>query len=43
LGYGSLATLGWTGSICILAALAVLLLTSREKRADVEDDLPLQS
>jgi hypothetical protein len=28
LGYGSLATLGWTGSICILAALAVLLLTN---------------
>jgi MFS transporter, DHA1 family, inner membrane transport protein len=31
LGYGSLATLGWTGSICILAALAVLLLTSSQK------------
>jgi predicted MFS family arabinose efflux permease len=43
LGYGSLATLGWTGSICILAALAVLLLTSREKRPDVEGDLPFQS
>ena len=28
LGYGWLATLGWTGSICILAALAVLLLTN---------------
>jgi MFS transporter, DHA1 family, inner membrane transport protein len=43
LGYGSLATLGWTGSLCILAALAVLLLTSREKRPDVEGDLPFQS
>jgi predicted MFS family arabinose efflux permease len=43
LGYGSLATLGWTGSICILAALAVLLLTSREKRPDVESDLPFRS
>ena len=43
LGYGSLATLGWTGSICILAALAVLLLTTREKRPDVEGDLPFQS
>ena len=43
LGYGSLATLGWTGSLCILAALAVLLLTSREKRPDVEGDLPYQS
>jgi MFS transporter, DHA1 family, inner membrane transport protein len=43
LGYGSLATLGWTGSICILAALAVLFLTSREKRPDVEGDLPFQS
>jgi predicted MFS family arabinose efflux permease len=27
LSYGSLATLGWTGSTCVLAALAVLLLT----------------
>jgi len=35
LGYGSLATLGWTGSICILVALALLLLTSRTKRPDV--------
>ena len=31
LGYGSLATLGWTGSSCVLVALAVLLLTSRGK------------
>jgi MFS transporter, DHA1 family, inner membrane transport protein len=35
LGYGSLASLGWTGFICVLAALTVLLLTSREKRPDV--------
>jgi hypothetical protein len=34
-GLGSLATLGWTGSICILAALAVLLLTNREQSPDV--------
>lgn len=38
LGYGSLASLGWTGSICILTALAVLLLTNREKRPNVEAD-----
>jgi MFS transporter, DHA1 family, inner membrane transport protein len=31
LGYGSLATLGWTGSICVLVALAVLILTNRTK------------
>jgi predicted MFS family arabinose efflux permease len=43
LGYGSLATLGWTGSICILAALTVLLLTSRKKRPDVEGDMPFRS
>jgi predicted MFS family arabinose efflux permease len=43
LGYGSLATLGWTGSICILAALALLLLTSRAKRPHIEGDLPIQS
>jgi MFS transporter, DHA1 family, inner membrane transport protein len=43
LGYGSLATLGWTGSLCILVALAVLLLTSREKRSDIEGDLPFRS
>jgi predicted MFS family arabinose efflux permease len=35
LGNGSLATLGWTGSLCALAALALLLLTSRAKRPDV--------
>ncbi len=35
LGYGSLATLGWTGSLCALAALALLLLTSRTTRPDV--------
>ncbi|MDQ3636498.1 MAG: MFS transporter [Actinomycetota bacterium] len=35
LGNGSLATLGWTGSLCALAALALLLLTSRAKRQDV--------
>ena len=35
LGYGSLATLGWTGSLCALAALTVLLLTSRAKRPKV--------
>ncbi len=34
-GNGSLATLGWTGSLCALAALALLLLTSRAKRPDV--------
>jgi MFS transporter, DHA1 family, inner membrane transport protein len=38
LGYGSLATLGWTGSSCVLVALAVLLLTSRGKRPDVATD-----
>ena len=38
LGYGSLASLGWTGSICVLAALAVLILTNREKRSDVEGE-----
>jgi predicted MFS family arabinose efflux permease len=38
LGYGSLATLGWTGSICILVALALLLLTNRTKRPDVAPD-----
>jgi MFS transporter, DHA1 family, inner membrane transport protein len=38
LGYGSLASLGWTGSICILAALAVLFLTNREKRPNVEGE-----
>ena len=38
LGYGSLASLGWTGSICILTALAVLLLTNREKRPNVEGE-----
>jgi len=35
LGNGSLATLGWTGSLCALAALALLLLTSRTTRPDV--------
>ena len=35
LGYGSLATLGWTGSLCTLVAFAVLLLTNRTKRPDV--------
>ena len=35
LGYGSLATLGWTGALCALVALAVLLLTSRAKRPEV--------
>jgi MFS transporter, DHA1 family, inner membrane transport protein len=38
LGYGSLATLGWTGSTCVLAALVALLLTSRGKRRDVAAD-----
>jgi predicted MFS family arabinose efflux permease len=38
LGYGSLATLGWTGSICILVALALLLLTNRTKRPDVAQE-----
>ena len=38
LGYGSLASLGWTGSICVLAALAVLFLTNREKRPNVEGE-----
>ena len=38
LGYGSLASLGWTGSICVLTALAVLLLTNREKRSNVEGE-----
>lgn len=32
LGYGSLATLGWTGAICILVALAVLVLTSGTRK-----------
>lgn len=31
LGYGSLATLGWTGALCALAALILLLLTSKAK------------
>ena len=38
LGYGSLATLGWTGSTCVLVALAVILLTSRGKSPDVAAD-----
>lgn len=32
LANGSLATLGWTGSLCALAALALLLLTTNAKR-----------
>ena len=39
LGNGSLATLGWTGSLCALAALALLLLTSRAKRPDVAPEV----
>lgn len=35
LANGSLATLGWTGSLCALAALALLLITSRPKAAEV--------
>lgn len=35
LGRGSLATLGWTGSLCALAALALLLLTTRAERPQV--------
>lgn len=35
LANGSLATLGWTGSLCALAALALLLLTSRTKPREV--------
>ncbi len=35
LANGSLATLGWTGSLCALAALALLLLTSRAKPREV--------
>ena len=34
-GYGSLATLGWTGALCVLAALALLLLTNRARRPEV--------
>ena len=34
LGYGSLATLGWTGALCSLAALAVLLLTGLARRPE---------
>jgi MFS transporter, DHA1 family, inner membrane transport protein len=32
LGYGSLGTLGWTGALCAVAALTVLLLTSGAKK-----------
>jgi predicted MFS family arabinose efflux permease len=35
LGRGSLATLGWTGALCALAALALLLLTARAGRPEV--------
>ncbi len=35
LGYGSLVTLGWTGALCSLAALAVLILTGRTKKPEV--------
>ncbi|HKH12902.1 MAG TPA: MFS transporter [Rubrobacter sp.] len=35
LGHGSLQTLGWTGSLCALAALALLLLTARAKEPEV--------
>ena len=31
LGYGSLATLGWTGALCAVCALVVLLFTTRTK------------
>ena len=34
LGRGSLATLGWTGSLCALAALVLLLFTTRTKRPE---------
>lgn len=34
-GYGSLATLGWTGALCVVAALLLLLLTTRAKRPEV--------
>jgi len=35
LGTGSLQTLGWTGSLCALAALALLLLTTGTKSPEV--------
>jgi predicted MFS family arabinose efflux permease len=35
LGTGSLQTLGWTGSLCDLAALALLLLTTGTKSPEV--------
>ena len=38
LANGSLQTLGWTGSLCALAALALLLLTSRAKRPEVASE-----
>jgi len=35
LGAGSLGTLGWTGSLCALAALTLLLLTAGTKSPEV--------
>jgi predicted MFS family arabinose efflux permease len=34
-GYGSLAALGWTGALCVVAALALLLLTNRARSPEV--------
>ena len=34
-GYGSLAALGWTGALCVVAALVVLLLTNRAQRPEI--------
>ena len=34
-GYGSLAALGWTGALCVVAALVLLLLTNRARRPEV--------
>ncbi len=34
-GYGSLVTLGWTGALCVVAALVLLLLTNRARRPEV--------
>ena len=39
LANGSLATLGWTGSLCALAALVLLLLTNNAKRPEAAPEV----